>query len=322
MIVFIGPNRQRSNAKHLSDFANAPKIKHKTYNWLFRTFRIPAATYIFAAVDRLDFNERRLAGKVYRHINAAGKGYKALNDPAHAKGRFALLRGLYEAGMNDFNAYEGSSNPHPARFPVFIRRGHNSGAPLGGLINSQAELDAAIKRLSRQAEPLGDLVVIEYCAEQLAPGVFQKVSLHYINGCKFQSYTYYDDQWIVKYGLRNFMSDKEHLADRERMHANVYADHFERVFQLAKIEYGRADFGFYCGRPQTYEINFHPICGFSKSLAPNTIRQENEEFIVRQRVAALIELDEDATGSIDNISDPEIAAFRMRPWRNYAPQRY
>jgi hypothetical protein len=44
----------------------------------------------------------------------------------------------------------------------------------------------------------------------------------------------------------------------ELLKSNPYAEHLRKVFDVAGIEYGRADFGMYRGRIQVYEINTNP----------------------------------------------------------------
>jgi hypothetical protein len=68
-----------------------------------------------------------------------------LNDPATVRKRFALLRGLFLAGLNPNNVHladEGWSN---VKFPVFIRVADGHDGPLTDLIADQAELETAIE---------------------------------------------------------------------------------------------------------------------------------------------------------------------------------
>lgn len=322
MIIFIGPNRHRSNVASLREHADAPKYGYRSYNWLFRAFRLPVATYIFTSIDRLDANERRLAGKIYRHINKAGEGSKALNDPAHAMGRFRLLRALYDVGINNFNAYLAYDAPKPAQFPVFVRRNSQSTAPLSELLGTQAELDAAIAKLEHQGEPLDDLIVIEYCAQEIAPNTFQKWSAYNAGGEISLNYAISESNWLVKYGEIDIIEERFYAQEIELLKQNAFQDQVRRVFEIAGIEYGRVDFGLVDGEPQFYEINFNPEFRTMEAKSLVEQRKQNVLFAVKRRVQHIAKLDVQKSGSINNISDPEITAFRLRPWRNYAPQRY
>ena len=165
MFIFVGSRRQTYLLRHARADGRRPRWIGRTYHWLFRTRRLPAATYVFVGVDRLDNSERRLAASFYRHINGLGHGWRALNDPAIAMGRYRLLRSLHEAGVNDFNAYLGTEPLGEVAFPCFIRSATSSRPPLTGLLANGADLLGAIETLVALGHPKEDLLVIEYCAE-------------------------------------------------------------------------------------------------------------------------------------------------------------
>jgi len=322
VIIFIGPNRNRSNVARLKEHPKAPPYRYKTYNWLYRTFKLPAATYIFTGIDRLDFNERRLAGKIYRHINAAGEGFRALNDPAHAMGRYRLLKKMHTAGINQFDVHLACDAPKRAQFPVFIRRISLSTLPLSGLIQTQAELDTTLGKLYENGEPLDDLIVVEYCAQPIENGVFQKFSAYYMAGATTLNWSIFEKNWMVKIGEIDIVDASVYEQEAPLVHQNAFSDVIEKAFKLSKIEYGRADFGLVNGHPQIYEINFNPQFVTLNSSSQNPIRQNTVSMVVDRYVSSLAALSSPSSGSINNIVDPEITAFRLRPWRNYAPQRY
>ena len=122
MLIFIGPRRQTDRIRAARKLGVMPRMVTRTYSWLYRTRRLPAATYVFLTIDRLDMFEKRLAGKFYRYINSLGPGWRALNNPQLGIGRFPLLKRLKEAGINDFEGYLALDRPKPKRFPVFVRR--------------------------------------------------------------------------------------------------------------------------------------------------------------------------------------------------------
>ncbi|AVX02711.1 hypothetical protein MXMO3_00163 [Maritalea myrionectae] len=322
MIIFIGPNRQRRNIKKFGNYEHAPTYKHRTYNWLFRTRRLPGATYIFTFIDRLDPSERRLAGKIYRHINQLGDGFKALNDPTRVKNRYQLLRALFQAGVNDFDVHLAAESPHPKRFPVFIRRISQSLPPLTDLVADQANLDRIISELQAAGEPLDDLMVIEFCAAEIAPGIFQKYSAYRAGDQVSMNYTIFESNWQVKIGQIDIVDPVFYDKEAEDLEQNAYAEIAGQVFDIAQIEYGRADFGLVDGRPQFYEINFNPEFRTTESTSKVPQRKQNVARAVEQRFKDVAALDRPATQSQPNISNPELTAFRWRFWRNYAPQRY
>ncbi|TDQ61926.1 hypothetical protein ATL17_3030 [Maritalea mobilis] len=323
MLIFIGPNRQRGNLHGFKVFPDAPAYKHKTYSWLFRTRRLPAATYIFTFIDRLHPRERRLASKIYHHINEAGAGFKALNDPAAAKNRYRLLRTLYDHGVNQFNAYLASDAPQPNRFPVFVRHLSVSLPPLTQLLENQDALDDALTELEQKGEPLDDLVVIEFCAVPYQGEFYAKLAAYRIDQTISFNMMLFDEKWYVKYRDVDHMPPDASAFEAKLMKENAFQDEVRRVFELANIEYGRVDFGLVEGRPQFYEINFHPHFSSSEFASKDPQRLENVTLAAQRRLNALNQLDQQTDApAIANISDSEITAFRLRPWRNFAPQRY
>jgi len=323
MIVFIGTRRQTHLLRTMRRDARMPEWHCHTYQWLFRTRRLPAATYIFLGVDRLDHAERRLAGQYYRHINGLGDGWRALNDPAIAMGRYRLLRSLHTAGVNDFNAYLAAEGVTPARFPVFIRRNSSSTPPLTGLVTAPKELQAEIDRLIAAGEPPEDLVIIEYAGEPLRPGLFQKQSEYRIADAYIPTPTIYAGDWVVK--VSNTIPVPDDVAERDLkvMENNPFAAVARTAFEIAGIEYGRADIGIVGGRPQIYEINFNPDVRTQReqpNASPILARlwDQSDSLFFK----ALSEINSSARGTAPTLSNFDLTAFRLRFWRNYAPQRY
>ena len=96
-----------------------------------------------------------------------------------------------------------------------------------------------------------------------------------------------------------------------------------KAFEIANIEYGRADIGIVAGRPQIYEINFNPDVR-SQQERPNDNPTLSRLWDRSDSLfyAALGEADTAASGTRPSVSSAELTAFRLRFWRNYAPQRY
>ena len=323
MIIYIGTRRQTHLLRTMHRDARMPAWHCRTYQWLFRTRRLPAGTYIFLGVDRLDNAERRLAGQFYRHINAQGEGWRALNDPAIAMGRYRLLRSLHAAGINDFNAYLVAENLTPQRFPVFIRRNSSSTPPLTELLATPNALRGEIDRLLAAGEPPEDLVVIEYFGEPLRPGLFQKQSAYRIADRYIPTPTIYAGDWVVK--VSNTIPVPDDVAERDVaiMTSNPFAAVARAAVEIAGIEYGRADIGIVAGRPQIYEINFNPDVRTQREQ-PNAsailgrLWDQSDSLFFK----ALSDVDSSVRGSARTLSSFDLTAFRLRFWRNYAPQRY
>lgn len=323
MIIYIGSRRQTHLLRHMRREAHMPAWMCRTYAWLFRTARLPAATYIFVGIDRLDAPERRLAGQFYRYINGLGAGWRALNDPAIGMGRYRLLRQLHEAGINDFNAYLAAESARPERYPVLVRRNATSTPPLTGLLKNRAELDAEIDRLVAAGEVPEDLVIIEYCAEPTETGLFRKQSEYRIGEHFIPTPSIYGADWYVKVSNTLAVDDAVTPYDVEVLASNPLAEVARRAFAIAGIDYGRADIGIVGGRPQIYEINFNPdVRGQRENPNENRILSGLWDDSDKRFFAALHEVGSGGNGSAPTLKTGELTAFRLRFWRNYAPQRY
>lgn len=323
MLIFIGSRRQTHVLRHLQRDERMPAWICHTYSWLFRTRSFPAGTYIFTGVDRLDAGERRLAAQFYRHLNAQGPAFRALNDPAIGMGRFRLLRSLHEAGINDFNAYLASERERPTRYPVFLRRGSASTTPLTDLLHNPAELEAAIARFVAAGEVPEDLIIIEYCAEEAEPGIFIKQAEYRIGDRYVPNASQFSGGWYVKRTTHIEVPDRLHHADAALIEANPYAEPLARAFAIAGIEYGRADIGIVGGRPQIFEINYNPELTTQRERPrPHPLNRANWDRSETLLFEAMHQIDTKGSGRVGTISSNELLQFRLRFWRNYAPQRY
>ncbi|HWB57900.1 MAG TPA: hypothetical protein VG733_00345, partial [Chthoniobacteraceae bacterium] len=117
---------------------------------------------------------------------------------------------------------------------------------------------AAIERAVAGGVPLSSLIVIEYANEPVREGQFRKLSAFRIGREIVPHFSVNDGQWLVKYGRMDPSIEDLYLEEQRMLEANPYAEHLQKVFDVAGIEYGRADFGLLKGRIQVYEINTNP----------------------------------------------------------------
>ena len=184
--------------------------------------------------------------------------YRPINDPARVRVRYALLRALHRAGLNGFDAYRADGQPQPVRFPVFIRSEWNHDAALTDLLADQHALDAALDRLESRAIPLSGLLVIEYCAQPVQPGIFRRFTAFRMGDAVLLDMPVTEDRWMVKYGTAGLATEAMYRQDDDLVRESRYAETLQRAFDLARIGWGRVDFGLVDGRPQIYEINTNP----------------------------------------------------------------
>jgi hypothetical protein len=174
------------------------------------------------------------------------------------KTRYPLLRALHAAGLNDFNACRAHEINSLARYPVFLRKIHGHREPLSDLLSTRGELDQAMDAAVAGGTPAENLLVVEFAAEPVRPGLYRKFSAFRIGPVIVPHICVHDTSWLVKYGKLGVAGEELYREELAMLQTNPFAEHLQKVFDIAHVEYGRADFGFYRGRIQVYEINTNP----------------------------------------------------------------
>ncbi|HET6619904.1 MAG TPA: hypothetical protein VFG64_08180 [Dongiaceae bacterium] len=316
MLRFVTTRSHQYTMRALRPALGRSRIAVWHYDRLFRQRGLPGGTWIFTDHERLDPYELRLAAEIARLLRAAG--IRVLNNPARVRCRVDLLRALHRAGINSFSAWRADEAPRPDRFPVFVRAESDHLLPHSGLLHSQQELDAALEDLKARGEPLRGLAVITYEAEQIRAGMWRKYSTFRVGGQVFTHHTVVDYQWVVKMGDLKRLRKEPALAELTAeehgfVRDNPHADVLMRAFEVAGIEFGRADFGLVGGRPQIYEINTNPMLGLTDRgampLREETLRIGKQRLL--SAVGALVQPDE---GRV-RLDSPELAPHQG--WRGW-----
>jgi hypothetical protein len=81
---------------------------------------LPGA-WIFTDLERLQDAEAGAARDFAQRLAADPARWRVLNDPRRVLLRYALLRDLADAGINDFRAFRLSELPDDVRYPLFLR---------------------------------------------------------------------------------------------------------------------------------------------------------------------------------------------------------
>lgn len=247
------------------------------------------ATYIFTDLDRLAPDLVADMGKTFRDMRQ--QGHRMLNDPARALGRFGLLRALNRAGINDFDCYRADELATPRRWPVFLRTEGNHAEPLSGLLGDERELEEAIAAAVDSGTPVKELLIIEYAAEPLRAGLFRKLSVFKVGERLLGFPSVHEDQWLVKYGKPGLADEQLYEEDYQFVAANPFLPLMNRVFEIAGVDYGRADFGIVGGRPQVYEINTNPDMKLRPKASPSERRNQSIALFGDNYLAAMQAID-------------------------------
>lgn len=289
------------------------RVQPVRYDELFGQAAFTPGCYIFADIERLSVYERRLAASLFRAMAERRDRFLPLNDPARVRFRYALLRALFEAGVNGFDAYRANGLPRPKRFPVFLKAEADHGPALTDLLDDQAALDAALVRLQDSGEPLEGLAVIEFAAEPVAPGLWTRFTAFGVAGTIVPDLPVTETHWMVKTGARGLVDEAGYAGHDRMIREGRYLGVLARAFQLAGIGFGRADFGLVGGRPQIYEINTNPVLSGLESPHPSATRQATRTLAWQRLTQALAALARQAPRGEDVPLDlPLIAAHVAR----------
>jgi hypothetical protein len=312
MIYFLLTRGHAYTVKTVRRAKAAPEVRWMFYDDLFRRSRLPQATYIFTDLDRLSYWDLELAGHVYLQLKAAG--VKVLNNPARVKKRYALLRCLHDAGINDFAIHRADDLPDILRFPVFLRKAAGHGKPLSDLLQSPTEVRQKIDESVAAGIPVENQVVIEYAGEPVRENLFRKLAVFRIGDVTTPAPCVHETRWLVKSGELGIAGEELYRDDLDIVRTNRFGEELRQSFALAEIEYGRADFGFRRGRIQVFEINTNPDI---KEIGPHPspLREECMRLAAVKYFEALHTIDSPAGPAIE-LADEKLRKYRKCNWNN------
>lgn len=281
-----------------------------TYEELFRRRRIPLASYIFAGLERLPPAGMEQAGRVWQALASSGHPLHLLNSPLQVMHRYELLRTLHERGSNDFDVYRLTEARSPRRYPLFVRGENDHDGPESPLLHSPDELNTWIKALTAAGHSRETRLITEFNAVPDARGLYKKYGAFNIGGRILPRHVLFGRDWIVKSQFK--MADAATLAEEQQyVDDNPHEAQLREIFTLARIDYGRIDYGLVAGRVQVYEINTDPSLATPgpSQIAARTANKArfNEAFI-----AALAALDSPAQGELA-IPCAQPPLWRRRP---------
>jgi hypothetical protein len=237
---------------------DTPPVEVMLYRDLFESDSLPSGTWVFCDIERLGMWELRLAGEIARLMRKAGSAFRVINDPARAASRYELLLRLHREGFNHFRAWRAEDGVAPARFPVFLRLESDHRRPLTGLLHTADELAEQIDRLPVRGIARSLVLVIEYHADELAPGVFRKFSAYRFGERIVADHLVHDISWVAKIGNKAAWTPERFADENAYVRDNPHADALMRAFEIGCIQYGRADYGIIGGVAQVWEINTNP----------------------------------------------------------------
>lgn len=275
MIVFVTTKDHAYTVRSLIDGTfgvTVPSVRQIAYDEFFHWTEAPAATYIFTDIDRLFPWERVIAHEFYHTL--IGQGNLCLNNPARVLTRFSLLFELQRKGMNPFKVYRADEHPKPERFPVFIRAEFSHRSPVPQLIQNQHELENALESMTQEGWSRTGLLVVEFCAEPIAKDRWRRWATFRLGSLMHTDNAVIEDSWVVKWGRIGLANEAMFQQEAGAVAANLNSEALRPVFDLANIEYGRADYAIVGGKIVTYEINTNPYLGGFKPHPHSELRTQ------------------------------------------------
>ena len=308
MIVFLTTGSHSYTHDYVADhLAPFYQIGYRSF---FARRRLKQATYIFSDFDRLSFWQLELAASFYRQIKAAG--WRVLNDPARALHRLELLQALKASELNSFSVWTASAVRTVNRYPVFLRTQSAHRGPLTDLLETPEALETALERLIVEGYPIHDLMICEYRAEPNADSVFRKLSVYRVGDRMIACPSVYEKHWSAKYGELGIAGEHAYRQDLDDIINGRYTADLKPYFDLANVEYGRADFGLVKGQVEVYEINTNPSIEPAKDH-PFSDRVRAFQHSDEQYLTALADLDTGETKETIQVELPQQLA--ERPYR-------
>ncbi|AHE98520.1 hypothetical protein [Thioalkalivibrio paradoxus] len=306
MIVLL-TTRTHSRTHAAVEQQTQARLRALPYERAFHALRLPRATYIFTDLDRLNFWDLELAGRLYRLL--ADAGLRVLNDPARVLTRFRLLRRLFERGANRFEVWRVEETREPTRYPVFLRTESAHRGALSGLLHAPDEVSAEITRALAAGIPERELLLVEFRAQPLANGIYRKLAMFRVADRMVPTLSAHQQDWHAKIGQSGVAGQALYDEEYRLLTENPYREVIRSAFDTGHTEYGRADFGIVDGRVEVYEINTNPWTA-PVNEHPFPIRLETSKLFFRLYGDALREIDTGRTGSSVRLPD-------KRTWRQW-----
>jgi hypothetical protein len=282
----------------------AGRVQPMSYRQLLSTRRHPRGLYLLTDIERLGRRISEQAAVLYRRLRSDGS--IVLNDPAQVRKRADLLRTLHSAGINRFRAFRATDALDDLRYPVFLRCADDHRGSRSSLLSGPAELHAAIASQSRTRFFFRDehskfrffrwgprrrreLLVTEFCDTADSSGVYRKYSAFALAGRIVPRHLFFGTQWMLKAPERITPETVE--EEKAYVAQNPHAVELREIFALARIDYGRIDYGVCNGRIQVWEINTNPMITHP-SDARVAQRIPVQEAFARRFAAVLRELEQ------------------------------
>jgi hypothetical protein len=242
---------------YLKTWGRARSERTRLLHYGRRDRKLEPGVYIFSDVDSLSARGRREAEELWAHLALAPASFRLLNHPRRALRRFDLLQVLHDRGLNSFRAYRIWEAADVETFPVFLRYAGTHSSRFSPLLKTRKDLARALRRAAWRARKPSDLLIVEFCDTSDPAGLFRKYAAFFVAGRVIPRHLVFGRNWILR--KPDLLDEAKLLEEHAYLETNPHEDVLRSVFQIAAIDYGRADYSLLDGRPQIWEINTNPI---------------------------------------------------------------
>lgn len=275
MIYFVAP---KGETWELEDYLKAygqglaGRVGVLTWEQIVERRQLRLGTYVFLAIDQMTPTEKDLAAQCWQKLLQAGPDVVLINHPSEVLRRYDLLETCFRRKRNAFRVRRAADFLKCEKFPVFLRISDDHNAALSGLLRTRKELARAVAKSLYRGYRLRDLIVVEYCDTADETGMFRKYSA-FIVGDRILPHTLmHSHDWITKSQGR--VIDAGTAGEEiEFVRSDEHLIWLRETFALAKIRYGRIDYGMLGGEPQVWEINTNP-CIMRTACAPQLTAEQ------------------------------------------------
>ena len=198
------------------------------------------------------------AQSIWDALATRGTRVRLYNNPGRCVRRYDLLRRLHEAGQNEFNAFRLTEIDPTIRFPAFIRYAERHTGALTRLLPDMSGLHEATNRLVAAGHNPASLIVVEF-QDTSSEGVFRKFSAMRVGERIIAHHILFSTKWQVKAATFIPWSPAMVAEECRFQLENPHCAAVQAAFELAKVDFGRVDYGVFNGRVQIWEVNTNPL---------------------------------------------------------------
>ena len=249
------------------------RIRILTFDEIANQREVPLGSYIFSAIDQLSATEKSIAQQCWEELSRASSEIILINHPTGVLCRYDLLKTCFELKRNTYRVARASQFFRCRNFPVFIRSEHEHTGSLTGLLHTPQQLTRALAQTLVHGHRLRDLIVVEYRDTMDSSGIFRGHCAQIVGDKIIPQALVHNRKWVTKWEGRLLDAEKAH-EQVEYVENNPHADWLRKTFELARIRYGRIDYGLKDGVPQVWEINTNPLIVRPAAWPPRSMTAE------------------------------------------------